>query len=47
MGKDQGFSPVQFAALLAKKPAEASNPGPINAYIWNSWSVFDAMGRHG
>ena len=24
---------MQFATLLAKKPAEASNPGPINAYI--------------
>ena len=27
---------MQFAALLAKKPAEASNPSPIHAYIWNS-----------
>ena len=24
---------MQFAALLAKKPDKASNPGPINAYI--------------
>ena len=41
MYPESRLQPVQFAALLAKKPAKASIPDVFSDHIWNSWTGWE------